>query len=118
MRATAARLSALFACGPRLPEDTASGDPPGSNSGVLVDPDALTLPIARSPDFFEDGTADPLTVFVHRVSFAGEPLGATELDLDGASDFFPWFAPARGSCGELLLFQEDPAAPWLAAFSP
>jgi outer membrane protein assembly factor BamB len=86
--------------------------------GVLVDPDALTLPIAMSPDYFEDGTADPLAVFVHRVSFTGEHLGAAQLDLPGVNGLFPSFAPARGACGELLLFQEDPETPWLAAFAP
>lgn len=84
----------------------------------LVEPDALALVIARGPEFWDKGTADPLTAALHRVSFTGAVLDVTPLPLTDLELGPPWLAAARGACGDLVLFQANNQKSWLGSFAP
>ncbi|MCY1055666.1 hypothetical protein [Nannocystis sp. SCPEA4] len=80
--------------------------------GALVDPDALVLPVARGPETFYSGDmADPLTVSLVRLSFAGEILDDTPLSLTDLTAGYHTLMPARGKCGDLLLLHAGLAGP-------
>ncbi|MDC0670186.1 outer membrane protein assembly factor BamB family protein [Nannocystis radixulma] len=80
---------------------------------VLVDGDALTLPVTRDA-IFVDG---PPIVEVSRLSFTGALLGTSTLPIPADQIGSFTHVPARGRCGELLLFQDG--MDWrLMAFAP
>ncbi|MCY1057274.1 hypothetical protein [Nannocystis sp. SCPEA4] len=68
---------------------------------MLVDADALTLPVTRDA-FFVDG---PPIVEVSRLSFTGALLGTSTLPIPADQIGGFTHVPARGPCGELLLYQ-------------
>lgn len=80
---------------------------------VLVDADALTLPVTRDPVFVEQ----LLGVEVVSLSFAGELLGSSKPPIPDDPNTSLGHNAARGRCGELLLF-ESGSARRLMSFAP
>lgn len=77
-----------------------------------VDADALLLPIAR-----QAAKDEPLTVELHRMSFAGQVVHIAPLPLEGRENGRPRVKVTRGRCGELVVLQEE-LVPWLGSFAP
>ena len=83
---------------------------------MFVDGDALALPIVHAVDFWKDGVDSPISARLHRVSFTGTPLSVDPLT-PGDPLGSPWLIATRGACGDLVVFQNDAAAPWLGSFA-
>ncbi|MCY0991546.1 hypothetical protein OV203_30670 [Nannocystis sp. ILAH1] len=77
-----------------------------------VDADALLLPIGR-----QTAKDEPLTVELHRMSFAGQVVHIAPLTLEGRENGRPRVKVTRGRCGELVVLQEE-IVPWLGSFAP
>jgi hypothetical protein len=78
---------------------------------ILVDADALTIPVARSAPASLKLTG----VGVQRVSFAGELQEFVALDVPPGEEFA--LRTARGECGELLIWTGFDNH-WLGSFAP
>lgn len=77
-----------------------------------VDADALLLPIAR-----QAAKDAPLSVELHRMSFAGQVVHIAPLTLAGRENGRPLVEVTRGRCGELVVLQKE-VVPWLGSFAP
>ena len=84
---------------------------------VLVDDDALVLPVVHGHDPLPVGVSGPMRAALQRVSFAGAPLTTQPLT-PGEPEGAPALTITRGICGDPVLLQNNLAGPWLGSIAP